>query len=373
MIPAAFVVATTLLALAACSGSGETGSTGGSAPAADSAAVDAAVERVAQYSAEQDPIEIEPLPAPPEEGLTVAITSCTLPVCHTLTDAAAEAAEAIGWTVVPYESELTPESYVATWDQMMQSPPDLIAYIPFAPDALIEEHLAKTKELGIPVVVAAPAGDRPDKEGPVYASYNGYTEFFQSGGLMGDVVVADGGTGETTVFVWDPALSLIWDPIKAGFDEQMRASGSEADVLEASNSGIGTAVPGQLVSYLQSHPDVEYVVLALADYSAGIPEALESAGLADRVKIVSRAPQAANLANVKAGKEFASVGEENSSNGWRAIDGLARLAQGMTPDDTWFEPAGWAQIYTADTVTQTTEPPTTPGSPDAFLTAWGVE
>lgn len=62
-----------------------------------------------------------------------------------------------------------------------------------------------------------------------------------------------------------------------------------------------------------------------------------------------------------------------STAGWRVIDGLARLSLGETPSDTWFEPGGWHQIFTTENITQTTEPPSTPGSPDAFLTAWGIE
>jgi len=375
------------LALSACSPSGSSpqsttsgsspqSTTSGSSPQSTAAgtadALASSRAAVAKYTAVQPPIQIAPLPSAPKKNLTIAITTCPLPVCHTTTDAAAKAAEKFGWTVKNYESALTPEAYVATWNQLMQNPPNLIAYTPVVPDAAIASQLAKAASLGIPVVVMAPAGDRPSKTGPVFASYNGYPEFLQSGSLMGDVVVADGGAGANTVFIWDAALSAIWDPIKQGFTKTVAASGSSPDVVEMPTTGIGTKVPGQVVSYIQSHPNVKYVAFALADYTAGVPEALAAAGLADKVKIVSRAPQAANLANVKNGKEFATIGEENSSNGWRAIDGLARLSLGKTPDSAWFEPAGWAHIFTATNVTQTTEPPQTPGSPEAFLKAWGV-
>lgn len=336
-------------------------------------AVAAAQARVAEFSAEQAPIEIAPLSGEVEQGLVYGFITCPLPVCRTLTDASVEAAEAIGWETRQIETQMTPEDYIASWDQLLQDPPDVIAFIPFAPDSLIEDQLNRAAELGIPVVSIAPAGDRPSKDGPVFASYNGYPEFFQSSSLMADLIVADGGTGADTVFVWDPALSSIWQPIKDGFDEHIEAAGGGASVLEVSTQGIGTAVPGQIVSYLQANPHIKYVALALADLSIGVPEALEQAGLLETVKITSRAPQAGNLANVQAGREWTTVGEEMGSNGWRVIDGLARLTLGETPNDEWFEPAGWAQIFTKDNVTQSTEAPSTPGSPEAFLAAWGVE
>lgn len=364
------------LVLSGCSGAATSdgqAAGGESGGAEGNDAVAAAQARVAEFTAEQPPIEIAPLPGEVEAGLTYGFITCPLPVCRTLTDASVEAAEAIGWETRQVETQMTPEDYVASWDQLLQDPPDVIAYIPFAPDSLIETQLIKASELGIPVVSIAPAGDRPDKEGPVFASYNGYPEFFQSASLMADLIVADGGTGADTVFVWDPALAAIWQPIKDGFDEHIQAAGPAAKVLEVSSQGIGTAVPGQIVSYLQANPDVKYVALALADLSIGVPEALQQAGLLENVKITSRAPQAGNLANVQAGLEWTTVGEEMGSNGWRVIDGLARLTLGETPNDEWFEPAGWAQIFTKDNVTQTSEPPSTPGSPEAFLAAWGVE
>ncbi len=356
--------------LAACSSSpsADRGTSGSDTSAARSAAQ----KRIDPYLAEQDPIRISPLSGTLDKSLTVAISTCSLPVCHTTTDAAVEAAKAIGWKVREYESELTPEAYVAVWDQIMQDPPDLIAYTPVVPDAAISAQLKAAADRHIPVVSIAPAGDRPNKNGPVFAAYASSPTFLESGSLMGDTIVADGGTGTDTVFVWDPALSTIWNPLKDGFEKSLATTGSTSDVFEAPTSGIGTAVPGQIVSYLQSHPKVKYVAFALGDYTVGVPAALEAAGLSDQVKIVTLQPQAGNLADIKSGKEFASIAQENTTAGWRAIDGLARLSLGEKPTDDWFEPSGWHQIFVADNVTETTKVPTTPGTPDSFLTAWGV-
>jgi ABC-type sugar transport system substrate-binding protein len=362
-----------MLLLAGCA-SGQPGVPEGTAASGgqNEEAVAAAQSRITELAGEPAPIELAPLSGKVEEGLTYGFITCPLPVCRALTDASVEAAEAIGWTTRQVETETNPESYAAAWDTLLQDPPDVIAYIPFAPDDVVRDQLERAQELGIPVVSVAPAGDRPDKNGPVFASYNGAPEFEQSGSIMGDLIVADGGTGADTVFVWDPSLAAIFAPIKEGFDGALGAVGGEASVLEVSNQGIGTTVPGQVASFLQANPNVKYVALALADLGAGVPEALAVAGLTD-IKITSRAPQDQNLQNIDAGLEWSTVAEENESNGWRVIDGLARLSLGETPDDTWFEPAGSARVFTADNLPADLVVPPTSGMPESFLTAWGIE
>ena len=40
-----------------------------------------------------------------------------------------------------------------------------------------------------------------------------------------------------------------------------------------------------MIAYLQSHPDVNYLHLAFSDLGLGVPQALQAAGLADKIKI----------------------------------------------------------------------------------------
>ena len=93
---------------------------------------------------------------------------------------------------------------------------------------------------------------------------------------------------------------------------------------------------------------MKYLVFGFADLATGVPQALKAAGLADQVRIVSRAPQPTNLENIKAGTEFASVGEENAAAGYRAVDMLARKLAGGKPLDN--NPVGWHQIFTKKNV-----------------------
>lgn len=347
----------------AATGSGAATAASTSAPDAPPA-VKAAQDLVAQYSKPQPPIEVPVLPSAPPKGKSVAILTCAFPSCKVSTDAAAAAAKALGWTSKTFNSEISPEAYVSTWNDMLQTKPDLIVNTGLLPNALIKAQLAKVAKDGIPAVNIATW----DPPGPVIrATYIGAPELGKSGELMGAAVVADAGGPAKAVFVWDPNAALM-APTKEGFEKQVTGAGGSVDVLKISNMDVGKAVPGQVASYLQAHPDVKYVAFAISDFSAGVPQALKGAGL-DGVKIISRSPHPTNLEDIKAGTEWAAVAEEDSAAGYRAVDALARILQ-----DAPFEkaPEGWHQILTKDNVTDTSTAPATPGSPEAFLKAWGV-
>jgi len=339
--------------------------------ASTSAAQASARDVVDTYTTPAAPIELPALTKPAPSDITIAVMSCPLPVCKTATDGAVDGAKALGWTVKEFTNPFTPEGYAAAWTSMLQADPDVIAYVATLPNSVISTQLEQAQSRGIPMVgIGTAPTDLPNKNGPMLAAYTGEPSFEQAGRLMGNVVVADGGAAKT-VFVWDPNLT-VWTPTKDAFEKVLSGAGGSADVLEVPFSEIGKDAPQQIVSYVQAHPDVEYVVLAVDDYATGLPEALKAAGLDGKVKIVGRAPQAANLAYLKSGQQFASVADENSAGGWRAVDGLARILVGDDISDCCFDPAGLAQILTTENTQDLDTIPDTPGEPSSFLAAWGV-
>ena len=59
--------------------------------------------------------------------------------------------------------------------------------------------------------------------------------------------------------------------------------------LDIPLTSLGKDAPDRIVSYLRSHPQVNYVVLSVSNaLGAGLPAALRAAGLADKVKIVGQ-------------------------------------------------------------------------------------
>jgi hypothetical protein len=333
--------------------------------------VSAAKAQYAQFAKAQAPIQIPALPKKPPTGLTITIVTCPLPVCATETDAADTAAKLLGWKVTSLSTPLTPAGYQTTVNQIVAHPTQLVALTPLVPNSFVSKQLAALQAKKIPIVEMSTAGnDEPSAAGPVIAAVAGSPQLGFSGQLMADAIVNDAGAGAQAVFVTDPSIS-VWGSVKAAFTKVITGAGGKVSVLDINSQNVGKQVPSQIVSYMQSHPSVKYIGFAVSDLDAGVPEALAAAGIKG-VKIISRAPEALNLANIKAGTEWASVGEENSTGGYRAIDQLARTVE-KVPLGNLRNPVGWHQVYIQSNVTETSAPPTTPGSPAAFLKAWHIQ
>jgi ribose transport system substrate-binding protein len=209
---------------------------------------------------------------------------------------------------------------------------------------------------------AAADGARATVAGPpMYAA---------DGKLMADVIVADAKGAASTLFVWDPTFSGIHGPVYNAFKQEIEAAGGTVSVMQISIASVGQGVPSQVVSYLQQHPGIKYVAFGVSDFDAGVAPALAGAGLAGKVKIVGRAPEASNLVAVKDGQEFAEVADENIAGGWRSTDDMLRVLSGDPIDQV--DPSGWHQIFVESNVTETTQAPPTPGVPQSFLRAWNL-
>jgi Periplasmic binding protein domain len=336
------------------------------------AAVAAADAAVKQYEAPQPALAIPPTTKPLPKHVRLAILTCAnQPSCQAETNGTAAAAEKLGWSVKQYQSPLTPQGYQATWTSLLQGKPNAIIYSSLFPNPNIASDLAQVNADHIPSVSISPytVDAAPNKAADgAKATVAGPPMYQADGELMGDVVVANAKGPADTLFVWDPTFSGIHGPVKQGFTSVVEGAGGTVSVLQISAANVGQSVPGQVVSYLQQHTGVKYVAFVVSDFDAGVAPALKAAGLASRVKIISRAPEASNLVAVKDGQEFAEVADENIAGGWRSTDDMLRILSGEPIYQV--DPSGWHQIFVKGDVTETSVAPPTPGVPDAFLKAW---
>ena len=73
-------------------------------------------------------------------------------------------------------------------------------------------------------------------------------------------------------------------------------------------TSLGKDAPDRIISYLRSHPKVNYVALSVTDaLGAGLPAALKAAGLGDKVTIVGQGGGTQNFTDMKAGSIEALV------------------------------------------------------------------
>jgi ribose transport system substrate-binding protein len=104
-------------------------------------------------------------------------------------------------------------------------------------------------------------------------------------------------------------------------------------------AAIGTSLPGQIVSYVQQHPDTKYIYLAFADLVAGVEPALKAAGISG-VKIVTENAGSQDVQFIKGGDESADAAFDNSLVEYIAVDTVARLILGQSAQAarTWTMP-----------------------------------
>lgn len=357
------VLAISMLTAACGSSSSSTTSTNQAAATAGGAHARAVVSRL---SKPQDPVAVASLPKAPTRGLAIDIQTCELPVCEATTDAAAQAAKALGWKVDYLKVAATPQAYVQAWNQMLQNPPKMIAFTGIFPDAIITKQLAEARRLKIKMVDMAPAnGQAP---AGVAAAIQGAAAFHEDGTLMADIVAADAGSSAKVGWVTDPTLQTLVAPILASLRSELKATcGCSVSVINESVNAPQAQNQARTVNFIKRNPDVKYLTFSNQSLIVGLPQALKAQGLGD-VKLVDRTPQSIDLQYLMRGEELGAVFSENSAAGWRAIDGLARLSEGITPAPN---AAGFHSIFTKANV-RTTVVPQVPGVPEDYLEAWHV-
>lgn len=358
---AALVACVTVLA--AC------GDSEGSASADDGGGIDVAQaeQELAAVVDTPDQVEVAPIDAEIPSGKTITYMTCQVPVCTEVGRGITAAADALGWDVREVQNNGTPAGYQESWQEIAQTPGDgaIIGY-PVLPYPDIEELM---DQANVPVVSStspSPVG------GHLVAVVASSEEKSIEGSAMANWVIQDAGEPIRSVFVHDPAITSLASALPA-YQETMEKNcpGCEVDVLEVSIAQIGPALAQQVVSHVQSNPDVEYVAFGLGDLATGVPAAIRAAGLEDQVKVTVRAASPANLEDIRNGGMAAGLTSELYEAGWRAVDLLARQLTGVDLGEVY--PIGVTRLITDDNLPEDiTVPYSVPGYQDAFTQAWGV-
>jgi ABC-type sugar transport system substrate-binding protein len=96
------------------------------------------------------------------------------------------------------------------------------------------------------------------------------------------------------------------------------------------NEVQSAAVPQTIVNYLRTNTNINYIDVSYYGLSTGLANALKTAGLSSRVKVIGLTPSQADLQAIVSGTESAAVQESSESQGWATIDQMARYA-----DNVW--------------------------------------
>lgn len=341
----AFLLTISVTACGSSSSPARTSSGGKSIPAAVSA-LKALESRPANIQVTQ------PVSKPIPTGKTIDWVVCGSPLCTVLTPSLQAAAAVLGWKVVAIPGGLSPATIQDAWNQAVQNHPDAVVGSGF-PAVVFSGALAKLQAANIPVVngfTTDTPGNGVDAEIVSLPS-----EYENQGKAYAAYTLGIGGTSTNALFVYGSTFEAD-KYLKQGYQaEQTKLCPTCGfDALNVPESDVGTTLPSVITAYLTSHPNINFVDLGEGSFEAGLPQALQTAGLANRVKIVSQYPTQASVQDLMSGKMSALVSVEQADAMWLYVDALARIFTGQSPAPSEASSPVW--VVTNKTANQLTPP-----------------
>ncbi|HST40015.1 MAG TPA: substrate-binding domain-containing protein [Conexibacter sp.] len=373
---AAFAIA---LTVAACGSSDDdgggstTGGDGGAATAAADSTLPAEVtDAVREFTTRPTSIGIDaPIEREIPAGKEIYYIQCGSPVCATNGEYLKAAAEAVGWTIRPVNAGVTPESVKAAWAQAVRAKPDGVVASGF-PRTMMNPELEELEAARVPAVdisVTDPPGTG------ISAVFAGTPDYVAAGERLAKYALVEAGGKDINAMIVGVAAYPTVQLIGRSFGETLEryCDSCSVDELDVPATSIGNDLPTRISTYLQGHPDVNWVVNGFADMSVGVPAALQSAGVGEDVKFVGINNNPTTAGYLKAGQSMVAehiYGYPELM--WRSIDFLIRSVNGESTDPSTAQTyPHW--VVTKDTIPSTTDEfPTVVDYREQYERLWGV-
>lgn len=339
-------------AMAACSSSSSQGSSagGGGASAssgADSAGMAAARAFMDKYLKAPTGVGItQPLTKKPAPA-TVAAIEQVQPEATQENDYLQQATNVLGLKLVRIRLSTSPQAPAEAMETALKDNPKVITDLA-QPVRTFEAQLAQAKAHGIPVMETSDT-DTPGNGLDSTGVNNQATTAIEGQMAAAWFVVDSGGKGQAAVYNIPeiPILGAFTTSFVSWVKKWCTGCTTSVDNMQAAD--IGTNIPGQVVSFQQSHPTYKYAIFCLGDMTLGLHAALQSAGLEGKIKVAGQAPAASDLQALKDGTETMWTAVSLPVIAWRNADTIARLLNGEPLDGTDSAPLP-TQILTKATI-----------------------
>lgn len=374
LIGAIALFVTVCLTLTACGGSDSStsGDAGTEATGQSNSGSDAGV-------AEAETLVKEGLKAPTSIGITkpvgkpiptgkkIDFVVCPASACVQLKDSFVAGSEVLGWNVKELQSGESAGEIQATWDQVVRDAPDAVVYSSIT-RAQFEPQLKQLEQADIPVVACC---TNDEEGGAVKLVTAGIRDQSDPARLLAAWPISDTEGDTNSLLLTIPAYTILQAQTPVIEESYKKwCPDCELDILDIPVQSVGKDVPNQVVSYLRSHPDINYVMSTLDSLNQGLPAALNAAGLGDDVKIVGETPDPQNLQQVASGEQAATVAFPIYELGWIWNDALARIFtnQSVKPDQVKLP----FQLLTAENLLDDSEiTPLVQDYQEQFKELWG--
>jgi hypothetical protein len=294
---------------------------------------------VAQFSKTPSSITVNaPLTKKPKKGqLWVQIAP---PGASTVTNEKyfSAAAHALGEKAELFTTGTTSASLISAFNAAVAAKPAAV-WVSILPPSEWMKYGTAWLKAGIPVL--NPGNSWPDVSGK---EFNYYTLAInkQLTTPMADWIIANANGQKTGVLsVWPTEIPLFGNSAEDVDNAVKQACPScTTQSLSESITTAGTTLPSTIVGYLQKNPATKYLVMTFGQMMPGVVEALKTAGLYGKVKIIVDDPQTPQNSELKAGEYAVGLPLDQRAAAYVGADFFARALTGQStaPDFKWLFP-----------------------------------
>ena len=284
-------------------GSTATTAATGSGSSSGSSAVAQAQALVASLTQRPTTLTIPALPSKPPAGKTIDFMACGVPVCQAFGSVVKEAAAAVGWNFKSIDIGGTPQTVADGYDQAVRDNPGGVIGSGGFPASLMSHQLQQLAAEHVPVVLV----DVSDPGAATGAILTSATQS-QYGKEMGDWILADSHGKDAHVAIMTSPATPIYSSTHQALQQALSSCSScSTSSYSFAFTDVGTTLPTKVVTYLTSHPSTNYLFFDFSNEVDGVPAALQAAGLASKVKILTTDTTATETGYLQHSQESAAA------------------------------------------------------------------
>lgn len=304
--------------LAACGSTVTSGTTSTAGVAASYTAVPTSIGDATKFT--------KPIPT----GLKVVVALGSTPQSATFLKGVQSAGGVLGWNVSSMTfDQSNPASITSTIDSAIAQKPDAIVVVGLQ-NATFASSLELAHAAGIPIISAFTAD--PGAPG-LYPLVRTGIEAEYTTKAMTTILLGDAKTRGVTAHVLQltvPAVGAVFAGKNQGMQTNLAQQCSKctwASMDIAFPDVFNGQLPSQVVSYLQAHPDVNYVIADAGNLANGLDSAFSQAGMTN-VRVFGFDASTVQLKQLQSGAAGAWTVGAYQVDGWMAADLIARIKTG---------------------------------------------
>ena len=261
-------------------------------------------------------------------GSAAACSGCWAPVVGMQ-----HAAEALGWEFQSYDGQGDPAKQNAAFLEAIAWGANVIGASAIDPNQ-VQQGMQAAKDKGVLIVSGSSALSEPNTytyaPGMVEFAFDIAPNYAQMGSDDAAWIVNDS-AGKAVVAVygdWEfPSVIAHIEPL---WNELQKAGVKTYGIIKFTANQIGVSLGPDVVGFLKSHPDVNYIVSPHDPGAEAMVTAITQAGLQNQVKIISIVGSQRNIDFVRQGEvQVVDEAYDNEYMGWAMVDQSIRLLNGQ--------------------------------------------